>query len=188
MSSLIAPSPSETLSNKDSHTLTITCVVIANVLIILVIYFIFFFWKCNNGSVWDESFDHSASTNNSPCSSPRANKAKDLSFLPQFVHEGATADEKDECPVCITEFVIGQIGRVLPACGHKFHMDCIDTWFRNHLTCPICRTAVKENKVEEEVGKICLDVWMSEEYIYLDLSWLLQRMFDSLNDVEFVPI
>lgn len=110
--------------------------------------------------MWDEAFDNSASTNSSPCSSPRASgvRAKDLLFLPEFVHGGTDGEEKDECAVCITEFVNGQLGRVLPACGHKFHKECIDTWFRKHLTCPICRTDVKEKKAEEEEKKICLDV------------------------------
>ncbi|KAF3322748.1 RING-H2 finger protein ATL3F [Carex littledalei] len=161
MSSLIAPTPSENISNEASHPhpLTITCVVIANVLIILIIYFVFFFWKCNRGSAWDEAFDNSASANSSPCSSPRASgvKAKDLSFLPEFVH-GGTEGEKEECAVCITEFVNGQIGRVLPVCGHKFHIECLDTWFQKHSTCPICRTDVQEKIVEEKGEKMCLDV------------------------------
>lgn len=160
MSSSISPTSSENSSSKASHPLIITCVVIANVLIILIIYFVFFFWKCNRGSAWDEAFDNSASANSSPCSSPRASgvEEKDLSLLPEFVHGGTEGEEKEECAVCITEFVNGQIGRILPICGHKFHIECVDTWFRKHSTCPICRTDVQEKNVQEKGEKICLDV------------------------------
>ncbi|KAJ3702211.1 hypothetical protein LUZ61_005916 [Rhynchospora tenuis] len=127
MSSLIAPSPSGLLSSGASHPLTIACVVIANALIILIIYLIFFFWKHDKEiSVGPEAFDDSMSTNSSPCSSPRASRvqANDLSFLPEFVHEETDGEAKKECAVCITEFSDGQIGRLLPACGHKFHREC----------------------------------------------------------------
>ncbi|KAJ1687564.1 hypothetical protein LUZ63_018954 [Rhynchospora breviuscula] len=158
MSSLIAPSPSGLLHNGASHPVTITCVVIANALIILIIYLIFFFWKRDKGSVGAEAFDDSMSTNSSPCSSPKASRveANDLSFLPEFVHAETNGEAKKECAVCITEFVDGQIGRLLPACGHKFHRECVDTWFMKHSTCPICRMIVKEKKKKGE--KICLEV------------------------------
>ncbi|KAJ4820705.1 RING-H2 finger protein ATL2 [Rhynchospora pubera] len=158
MSSLIAPSPSGLLHNgASSHPVTIACVVIANALIILIIYLIFFFWNRDKQSVGAEAFGDSMSTNSSPCSSPRASRVQenDLSFLPKFVHTATDGEAKKECAVCITEFVDGQIGRLLPACGHKFHRECVDTWFMKHSTCPICRMIVKENKEGE---KICLEV------------------------------
>jgi hypothetical protein len=29
--------------------------------------------------------------------------------------------------------------RVLPQCGHAFHVCCIDTWLGSHSSCPSCR-------------------------------------------------
>ncbi|KAJ3704327.1 hypothetical protein LUZ61_008032 [Rhynchospora tenuis] len=135
----------------------LTYIVIAIVLVLFMIYFLFVSWKCHSGSVWDEAFDDSASTNSSPSSSPleKRVKTKDLSFLPEFVHGTTDGGEKPECAVCITEFVDGQIGRLLPICGHKYHKECVDKWFREHSTCPICRTIVNENKEGE---KMCFQV------------------------------
>lgn len=47
-----------------------------------------------------------------------------------------------ECVVCLSELVDGDKARVLPSCNHWFHADCIDSWFRCHSTCPICRMRV----------------------------------------------
>ncbi|XP_062189839.1 E3 ubiquitin-protein ligase EL5-like [Phragmites australis] len=44
-----------------------------------------------------------------------------------------------DCAVCITVLVAGETARVLPRCGHAFHVDCIDMWLRSHSTCPLCR-------------------------------------------------
>ncbi|KAK6937360.1 Zinc finger, RING-type [Dillenia turbinata] len=65
-----------------------------------------------------------------------------LKTLPVFV-----CDKNDavlfECAVCLSEFKENQKGRVLPKCGHAFHIDCIDTWFFSHSNCPLCRASVQ---------------------------------------------
>ncbi|XP_074561846.1 RING-H2 finger protein ATL5-like [Curcuma longa] len=67
-----------------------------------------------------------------------------LSALPVFDYASTAAgDEKLECAVCLSEFRDGDKGRLLPRCGHRFHVDCVDTWFQSHSTCPICRSTVE---------------------------------------------
>lgn len=60
-------------------------------------------------------------------------------------------DEKDdqECPVCLTNFEPEDGLRLLPACKHIFHQDCIDMWFDSHSTCPLCRASLR-NQVGTE--------------------------------------
>lgn len=44
------------------------------------------------------------------------------------------------CQICCDEFVHGEGVRVLPACSHIFHNDCITKWLTSSSTeCPICR-------------------------------------------------
>lgn len=40
------------------------------------------------------------------------------------------------------------------ACGHKFHLDCIDRWLHVRLTCPTCRSDVVEAHFEERIAMI----------------------------------
>jgi type II secretory pathway component PulM len=51
---------------------------------------------------------------------------------------GAAAD----CSVCLGEFLDGELLRLLPRCGHAFHVPCIGTWLRAHVNCPLCRADV----------------------------------------------
>ncbi|KAL6493292.1 hypothetical protein OROGR_033051 [Orobanche gracilis] len=49
------------------------------------------------------------------------------------------ADKLSECAICLAEFAAGEEIRVLPKCGHVFHVGCIDTWLGSHSSCPFCR-------------------------------------------------
>ncbi|CAA0834226.1 RING-H2 finger protein ATL2 [Striga hermonthica] len=59
---------------------------------------------------------------------------------------------EDDCAVCLLEFEEREIVRLLPNCGHSFHVHCIDMWFHSHSTCPICRKPVEEKAHALELG------------------------------------
>ena len=60
-------------------------------------------------------------------------------FLYGEVVVGAGAKEPFDCAVCLCEFAGDDRLRLLPLCGHAFHIDCIDTWLLSNSTCPLCR-------------------------------------------------
>uniref|UniRef100_A0A0D9V066 RING-type domain-containing protein n=1 Tax=Leersia perrieri TaxID=77586 RepID=A0A0D9V066_9ORYZ len=62
-----------------------------------------------------------------------------LRALPVVVAAAAGGD----CAVCLAEFEAGEKARALPRCGHRFHVECIDAWFRENSTCPLCRADVE---------------------------------------------
>lgn len=71
-------------------------------------------------------------------------KKKVLQSMPKFSYiEGKNNSEKwlitSECAICLAEFIEEDEIRVLPQCGHGFHVNCIDTWLGSHSSCPSCR-------------------------------------------------
>ncbi|KAK1425000.1 hypothetical protein QVD17_20342 [Tagetes erecta] len=56
--------------------------------------------------------------------------------------KGDDVVEGSDCAVCLSEFQDGESVRLLPKCGHAFHLPCIDTWLRSHSNCPLCRSHV----------------------------------------------
>ncbi|MQM00246.1 hypothetical protein Taro_032974 [Colocasia esculenta] len=58
-----------------------------------------------------------------------------------------------ECAICLTEFSEGDALRVLPACRHGFHVECVERWLASAAgssrhpsrkapapSCPVCRS------------------------------------------------
>lgn len=57
-----------------------------------------------------------------------------------------------DCSVCLGDFQDGDLVRLLPKCGHAFHVPCIDTWLRAHVNCPVCRSDVVDPTVTTTDG------------------------------------
>ncbi|XP_047076983.1 putative RING-H2 finger protein ATL69 [Lolium rigidum] len=53
------------------------------------------------------------------------------------------AQEESHCTVCLEEYQAKDVVRVLPYCGHAFHVACIDAWLKQQSTCPICRASMR---------------------------------------------
>ena len=84
-----------------------------------------------------------------PENMPPANKGlkkKVVKSLPKYKYDpsstvagnGASAVTA-ECAICLVEYVQGDEIRVLPQCGHVFHLQCVDTWLASHASSPSCR-------------------------------------------------
>ncbi|KAH7536998.1 hypothetical protein FEM48_Zijuj03G0045300 [Ziziphus jujuba var. spinosa] len=55
-----------------------------------------------------------------------------------------SATEDAQCTVCLVEYHNEDVLRILPYCGHSFHVTCIDIWLHQHSTCPVCRISLRE--------------------------------------------
>ncbi|CAL9151701.1 unnamed protein product [Musa hybrid cultivar] len=70
-------------------------------------------------------------------------KKKALRSLPTLSFDSSSAPggsgKLSDCPICLAEFADGDQVRVLPQCGHGFHVVCVDTWLGSHSSCPSCR-------------------------------------------------
>ena len=61
--------------------------------------------------------------------------------IQQFLQfEADESHVEDQCQVCLEELKVGKLMKQLDCGGrHSFCSVCIDQWFANHKTCPICR-------------------------------------------------
>ncbi|XP_040381463.1 RING-H2 finger protein ATL74-like [Oryza brachyantha] len=57
------------------------------------------------------------------------------------------------CAICLSDFADGERVRLLPACGHRFHVVCIDRWLVAHCSCPTCRRRPSPEADATAVGR-----------------------------------
>ncbi|XP_062199558.1 RING-H2 finger protein ATL66-like [Phragmites australis] len=68
---------------------------------------------------------------------------------------GVEEEEAGECAVCLAEYAGGEEVRVLPACRHGFHRECVDRWLLTRApTCPVCRAPIAARSKEPD-AKCC---------------------------------
>ncbi|CAH8371681.1 unnamed protein product [Eruca vesicaria subsp. sativa] len=60
-------------------------------------------------------------------------------MLPVVVYKESFFVKDSQCSVCLGDYQADDKLQQIPACGHTFHMDCIDLWLTSHTTCPLCR-------------------------------------------------
>nr|GMC94067.1 RING-H2 finger protein ATL70-like [Ipomoea batatas] len=53
----------------------------------------------------------------------------------------STISSSSGCCICLAEYKDADILRLLPDCGHLFHVNCVDHWLRLRPTCPLCRNS-----------------------------------------------
>jgi hypothetical protein len=62
-------------------------------------------------------------------------------------------DEEDEvCAICQDQMPVSTEARCITACDHKFHVECIDTWFQRNVHCPNCRHDIRESHATNAVA------------------------------------
>ncbi|KAL6888158.1 hypothetical protein ACP4OV_009184 [Aristida adscensionis] len=77
-----------------------------------------------------------------------------LAAIPKLAYRrdaGGAGGGWAQCAICLAVVRDGEPVRLLPACGHLFHVECIDLWLRSHATCPLCRRDVVGEAAAEKV-------------------------------------
>ncbi|QHN83816.1 hypothetical protein HN51_060227 [Arachis hypogaea] len=69
-----------------------------------------------------------------------------LVSYPKLLYSEAKKLKKNDstcarCSICLADYKGSDMLRVLPDCGHQFHIKCIYPWLRLHPACPLCRTS-----------------------------------------------
>jgi len=56
----------------------------------------------------------------------------------------ALQTQEDNCSICQDPIEQNQPMRIIRHCTHRFHQECIDTWFQQHISCPTCRHDIRD--------------------------------------------
>lgn len=69
-----------------------------------------------------------------------------MAAIPMIKYNRETFDsgEDAQCTICLGEYQEREILRIMPTCGHNFHLTCIDEWLHKQSTCPICRLSLND--------------------------------------------
>jgi len=66
-------------------------------------------------------------------------------FLTHLRSESSAKQEERICIICQASFEIG----VLTVCGHQYCKECIQIWWRQKQTCPLCKRRLRKNEFHE---------------------------------------
>ncbi|KAG5095638.1 hypothetical protein JHK84_051226 [Glycine max] len=72
----------------------------------------------------------------------------------KFNQEAFSSLEHTQCVICLADYREREVLRIMPKCGHTFHLSCIDIWLRKQSTCPVCRLPLKNSSETKHVRPV----------------------------------
>ncbi|XP_061347680.1 RING-H2 finger protein ATL39-like [Gastrolobium bilobum] len=99
----------------------------------------------------------------------------------KFNQEAFSSIESTQCVICLAEYKEKELLRIIPKCGHSFHLSCIDTWLRKQSTCPVCRLPLQNASETKHVRPVTFTINQS-----LDESNTSER--NTVNERQVEPI
>ena len=100
----------------------------------------------------------------------------------KFNQEAFSSLEHTQCVICLADYKEREVLRIMPKCGHTFHLSCIDIWLRKQSTCPVCRLPLKNSSETKHVRPVTFTMSQS-----LDESHTSDRNDDIERYVEPTP-
>lgn len=104
----------------------------------------------------------------------------------KFNREAFNSMEDVQCSICLGEYQEKEVLRIMPKCGHSFHLSCIDVWLRKQSTCPVCRLPIKESldtkHLRRAVSEITHTAGSSEVFVDRSQQWILQGAEHSVGN------
>ncbi|XP_030533828.1 RING-H2 finger protein ATL39-like [Rhodamnia argentea] len=95
----------------------------------------------------------------------------------KFDQKAFSSLEDAQCSICLGEYQEREVLRIMPKCGHNFHLSCIDTWLRKRSTCPVCRLHVQDSVLSKSAGTIAFETTSSFQGSELSMDnshrWLI---------------
>ncbi|KAJ6686181.1 hypothetical protein OIU79_016056 [Salix purpurea] len=79
----------------------------------------------------------------------------------RFTQEAFSSAEDAQCSICLEEYQEKEELRIMPGCGHNFHLSCIDVWLRKQSTCPVCRFPVQDSFEAKHMRQTAISMFQS---------------------------
>ncbi|KAK7394831.1 hypothetical protein VNO78_15371 [Psophocarpus tetragonolobus] len=103
----------------------------------------------------------------------------------KFNQEAFSSLEHTQCVICLADYKEREVLRIMPKCGHTFHLSCIDIWLRKQSTCPVCRLPLKNSSETKHVTVRPVTFTTNQS---LDESHTSERNEDIERHAEPTPI
>lgn len=96
-----------------------------------------------------------------------------------FNQEAFSSIQTTQCVICLGEYKEKELLRIIPHCGHSFHLSCIDMWLKKHSTCPVCRLSLQNASEAKHVRPVTFTITQS-----LNESYASERTTGNERQVE----
>lgn len=161
-----SPSRSSSLQNISPSILIIVTVLAITVIVSLAICFLLRHLNCNclrrvSADPYPVIIVSPPSRRISPEIPPSVIDSLPLFPYSSISRRSSTVTAAD-CAVCLSKFRNSDLLRSLPLCCHAFHAECIDTWLRSNLSCPLCRSSIIPSPSYSDLMKISSDSFRFE--------------------------
>ncbi|KAE9622045.1 hypothetical protein Lal_00032419 [Lupinus albus] len=84
----------------------------------------------------------------------------------KFDEEAFSSIQNTQCVICLADYKEKEILRMMPKCGHTFHLSCIDIWLRKQTTCPVCRLSLKTSSETKHARNVTFSINQSFDESY----------------------
>ncbi|KAK9749315.1 hypothetical protein RND81_02G117500 [Saponaria officinalis] len=87
--------------------------------------------------------------------------------IPTMNYHRDAFDSTDDaqCSICLGEYQEEEVLRIMPKCGHSFHISCIDIWLMKQCTCPVCRLPVRDSFDRKHARSVSVSVSLSTDHV-----------------------
>ncbi|XP_050364815.1 RING-H2 finger protein ATL7-like isoform X2 [Argentina anserina] len=138
------PSASGSSGQFKLYQFFVFCVPIFFTFILIFVFYLFYLRprRVNWSSIRMRSAPQISDTNVDIATVESGLKKEHREMLPIVVYNESFFVRDTQCAVCLGDYQADDRLQQIPACGHTFHIDCIDSWLSMHTTCPLCRLSL----------------------------------------------
>jgi len=74
------------------------------------------------------------------------------------------------CSICLEDYSNYDDIKTLEGCNHMYHTECINQWFKHHITCPLCRNVTQNPFNGSYIKYPILPIFTKKCYLELNVD------------------